>query len=115
MMKKSVANQDIKRLVFMTDSTWILHFGNNYEELVLRSIRDKIPVIQVNNINGSTTALPLDRAKYLLDKYYKLTGKPLEEQGELESRNHQPSSHLFTEKAIASPNFKNRRMAANGF
>lgn len=114
-MKKSVANQDIKRLVFMTESTWILHFGNNYEELVLRAIRDKIPVIQINNVNGNTTALPLDRAKYLLDKYYKLTGKPLEEQGELESHKRQPASNLFTEKAITSPDFKNRKMAANGF
>ncbi len=115
MMKRSVVNQDIKRLVFMTDNTWILHFGKNYEELVLRSIRDKIPVIRITNVNGSTSALPLDRAKYLLDKFYKLTGKPLEEQGELDNKNIPTASHFFSEKAIASPNFKNRKMAANGY
>lgn len=115
MMKRIVVNQDIKRLVFITESSWILHFGNNFEELVLRGIRDKVPVIRINNVNGNTTALPLDRAKYLLDKYYKLTGKPIEEQGELEKHNSSSSSHLFTEKPIASPDFKNRKMAANGF
>lgn len=114
MMKRSVVNQEIKKLVFITESSWILHFGNNYEDLVLRSIRDKVPVIRIHNVNGNTTALPLDRAKYLLDKYYKLTGKPIEEQGELEKTKSQ-SSHLFTEKAITSPGFRNTKMAANGF
>ncbi len=113
-MIKSIVNQDIKKLVFMTDNTWILHFGKNFEELVLRSIRDKVPVIRVITVNGSASALPLDRAKYLLDKYYKLTGKPLEEQGTIESRR-ENMPHLFTEKAMDAPAFKNRKMAANGY
>lgn len=99
----------------MMENTWVLHFGKNYEELVLRSIRDKVPVIGIINVNGCASALPLDRAKYLLDKYYKLTGKPIEEQGELEEKNQQTTAHFFNEKTIGAPNFKNRKMAANGF
>lgn len=114
-MKRSVANQEIKRLVFMMENTWVLHFGKNYEKLVLRSIRDKVPVISITSINGSASAIPLERAKYLLDRYYKLTGKPVEEQGELEEKNSQLTSNLFTEKAITSSDFKHRKMAANGF
>lgn len=116
-MKRSAVNQEIKRLVFMVENTWVLHFGKNYEKLVLRSIRDKVPVISITSINGSASAIPLDRAKFLLDKYYKLTGKPVEEQGALEEKNPNPqlTSSLFTEKAMTSPDFKQRKMAANGF
>lgn len=114
MPNKSVANRDIRKMTFMMESSWILHFGQNFEGLVLRSIRDKVPVISVTNVNGSTSALPLDRAKYLLDKYYKMTGKISEEQDEQESRTHPTVSQFFSENALHQSDFRSRKIAANG-
>jgi hypothetical protein len=64
----------------MTEIEFIKHFGDNYEEAVNEHISNDKPVIRINNINGCTSSLPIDRAKYLLEKYYKMTNKPIEKE-----------------------------------
>ncbi len=113
MLNNNLSNREIRKMTFMMESSWILHFGQNFEGLVLRSIRDKVPVISVSNVNGSTTALPLDRAKYLLDKFYKITGK-ISEEKEQESRQHPTVSQFFSSDALHKSEFKDRKIAANG-
>ena len=72
-------NQSIepRKFVFMTETEFIKHFGDNYEDAVNEHISNDKPVLTIHNINGCISSLPIERAKYLLEKYYKMTNKPV--------------------------------------
>ncbi len=59
----------------MTDPAFIIYFGEQYEATVKELSRRDEPIIQINNLNGCTSSIPIDRAKHLLEKYYKMAGK----------------------------------------
>jgi hypothetical protein len=64
----------------MTEIEFIKHFGENYEEAVKEHISNDKPVLRIHNVNGCISSLPIDRAKYLLEKYHKMTRKPVEKE-----------------------------------
>ncbi|MGB3849462.1 MAG: hypothetical protein WA958_05800 [Tunicatimonas sp.] len=63
---------DIKRFIFFTEEPFLIYFGRNYESTVLSANRNCIPVIRIVNANGTHSAIPLERANGLLEKYYRL-------------------------------------------
>jgi hypothetical protein len=65
-------NTDIKRFIFFTEEPFLIYFGRNYESTVLSANRNCIPVIRIVNANGTHSAIPLERANGLLEKYYRL-------------------------------------------
>ena len=71
-------NIEPPKYIFMTETEFIKHFGDNYEEAVHKCISNDQPVISIQNINGCTSSLPVERAKYLLEKYHKMFSKPVE-------------------------------------
>lgn len=79
-MIKQNQNIEPRKFIFMTEIEFIKHFGDNYEEAVNEHISNDKPVIRINNVNGCISSLPIDRAKYLLEKYYKMTHKPIEKE-----------------------------------
>ena len=72
-------NTEIKRFIFFTDEAFLIYFGRNYESTVLQANRRCIPVIRIINANGTRSALPLERANSLLEKYYRLRDKQVQE------------------------------------
>lgn len=70
---------EIKRFIFFTEESFIIYFGRNYESTVLHANRHCIPVIRIINANGTRSALPLERANSLLEKYYKLRDAQVQE------------------------------------
>lgn len=74
-MKNKLGINDVKRLAFMTDSSYLMHLGDHFEDQILKAREDMEPVIRIINVNGCPSAIPLERALYLLEKYYKISGK----------------------------------------
>ena len=72
-MRKPNLNIEPRKFVFMTENEFIKHFGDNYEDAVNEHIRHDKPVLRIHNINGCTSSIPIERAKYLMEKYYKMT------------------------------------------
>lgn len=70
---------DIKRFIFFTEEPFIIYFGKNYESTVLHANRSCIPVIRIINANGTRSAIPLERANGLLEKYYRLKDEQAQE------------------------------------
>ena len=66
---------DIKKFIPLTDKSFIIHFGKNYEAKVLQANHNSIPVIGIINVSGRPSAIPLERANYLLEKYYAMVQK----------------------------------------
>ncbi len=93
-MIKQNFNIEPRKFVFMTESEFIKHFGDNYEEAVNEHIRNDIPVIKIHNINGCISSFPIERAKYLLEKYYKMTSKPVEKtDNQIKKQKEEPLAH----------------------
>ena len=82
-MLKQNFNIEPQKFVFMTEAEFIKHFGENYEEAVNEHLSNDKPVIRIHSVNGCVSALPIERAKYLLEKYYKMTNKSAEKNEEL--------------------------------
>lgn len=74
-MRKQNLNVTPPKFVFMTETEFVKHFGENYEEAVKEHIINDKAVMKIHNINGCLTSIPIERAKYLLEKYYKMTKK----------------------------------------
>lgn len=74
-MRNKLDIENVSKLVFMIEDEYLLHLGKHYEERIQQARKELEPVIRIINVNGTTTAIPLERACYLLDKYYKLSGK----------------------------------------
>ena len=74
-MRKENLNIEPRKFVFMTEIEFIKHFGENYEDAVNEYLIHDKPVLRIHNINGCTSSIPIERAKYLLEKYYKMTNK----------------------------------------
>ncbi len=72
-MKRNIA--EIKPFIFFSEEPFITYFGQNYESTVLQANRRCIPVIGIINANGTRSAIPLERANSLLEKYYRLKAK----------------------------------------
>lgn len=70
---------EIKRFIFFTEEPFITYFGQNYESTVLHANRHCIPVIRIINANGTHSAIPLERANGLLEKYYRLKEQQMQE------------------------------------
>ena len=75
-MRKENLNIEPRKFVFMTEIEFIKHFGENYEDAVNEHIIHDKPVLRIHNINGCTSSIPIERARYLLEKYHKMTNKP---------------------------------------
>ena len=69
----------IKKFIFFTEEPFIEYFGKNYESTVLHANRHCIPVIRIVNASGTRSAIPLERANSLLEKYYKLMDQQAKE------------------------------------
>lgn len=74
-MRKQNLNVDPPKFVYMTEKEFIIHFGENYEDAVKDHIIHDKPVLQIFSVNGCASAIPLERAKFMLEKYYKMTNK----------------------------------------
>ena len=70
---------EIKKFIFFTEEPFIEYFGKNYEATVLHANRQCIPVISIVNASGTRSAVPLERANSLLEKYYKLIDQQAKE------------------------------------
>lgn len=70
---------EIKKFVFFTEEPFIVYFGKNYESVVLQANRNCIPVIRIVNASGTHSAVPLERANSLLEKYYKIMDRQAKE------------------------------------
>lgn len=77
-MRKQNLNIEPRKFVFMTENEFIKHFGDNYEDAVNEHLRHDKPVLRIHNINGCISSIPIERAKYLLEKYYKMTNRSAE-------------------------------------
>ena len=69
----------IKKFIFFTEEPFIEYFGKNYESTVLHANRHCIPVIRIVNASGTHSAIPLERANGLLEKYYRMMDKRTKE------------------------------------
>ncbi len=70
---------NIKKFIFFTEEAFLIYFGRNYESTVLSANRNCIPVIRIVNASGTRSAIPLERANGLLEKYYKLRDQQAKE------------------------------------
>ena len=70
---------EIKKFIFFTEEPFIIYFGKNYESVVLQANRNCIPVIRIVNASGTHSAIPLERANSLLEKYYKILDRESKE------------------------------------
>ncbi len=70
---------NIKKFIFFTEESFLIYFGRNYESTVLSANRNCIPVIRIVNASGTRSAIPLERANGLLEKYYKLRAQQTKE------------------------------------
>ena len=70
---------NIKKFIFFTEEAFLIYFGRNYESTVLSANRNCIPVIRIVNASGTRSAIPLERANGLLEKYYKLRDQQTQE------------------------------------
>lgn len=70
---------EIKKFIFFTEEPFIVYFGKNYESVVLQANRNCIPVIRIINASGTHSAVPLERANSLLEKYYKIMDRQAKE------------------------------------
>ena len=70
---------DIKKFIFFTEEPFIEYFGKNYESTVLHANRHCIPVISIVNASGTRSAVPLERANSLLEKFYRLMDQQAKE------------------------------------
>ncbi len=68
-------SNEVKQLIFMTGNEYLLHLGEHYEDKILKAKKDIEPVIRIINVNGNPSSIPLERALYMLEKFYKLSGK----------------------------------------
>ena len=69
----------IKKFIFFTEASFIEYFGKNYESTVLHANHHFIPVIRIVNASGTRSAIPLERANNLLEKYYQLMDRQAKE------------------------------------
>lgn len=102
----------------MTEKTYMMHLGDHYEEKILKAEKDMNPVIRIINVNGSTSAIPLDRALYLLEKYHKISKKaaPVAVDKEPESASTTLSNEMHPDrkKETATPKAKDSRKSLAG-
>ena len=70
---------EIKRFILFTEEPFLIYFGKNYESTVLQANRNCIPVISIVNASGTRSAIPLERANGLLEKYYKIMDQQAQE------------------------------------
>ena len=70
---------EIKKFIFFTEEPFIEYFGKNYESTVMHANRHCIPVISIVNASGTRSAIPLERANGLLEKYYRLMDQQAKE------------------------------------
>ena len=93
-MRKQNLNIEPRKFVFMTESEFIKHFGDNYEDAVKEHIIHDKPILKIHNINGCISSIPIERAKYLLEKYHKMYNKlPENKKSELKKQRAEISSH----------------------
>ncbi len=103
-MKKPNLNIEPPTFVFMTEPEFIKHFGENFEESVIEHVKNDKPSIRIHNINGCISSIPIERAKYLLEKYYKMTGKSA-----AKAKKSQPRKQEEDSKASANETVKVER------
>lgn len=117
-MKKHLGIENIKKYVFMTENTYLLHLGEHNEEKILLAEKEMNPVIRIINVNESTSAIPLERALFLLEKYYKLAKKTplkLDEQEAAPPRTTiSKEMHPDRNKEITTPKAKDSRKSLAG-
>lgn len=75
-MRDKLGIQDVSKLIFMTEKEYLQHLGEHYEETIHQAKEAMEPVVRIMSINGTYSAIPLDRALQLLEKYHKLSRKP---------------------------------------
>jgi len=75
MIKRYTSHTEINKFVFLTEQEYILYFGQNYEESVAKANKDSQAVVRARNGNGIISAIPTERANYLIEKYHKLLKK----------------------------------------
>lgn len=75
MIKHYTSHTQINKFVFLTEQEYILYFGQNYEESVNKANEDAQPLVRARNGNGIISAIPTERANYLIEKYHKLLKK----------------------------------------
>ncbi|MGD1892627.1 MAG: hypothetical protein ACFB15_18805 [Cyclobacteriaceae bacterium] len=72
MIKRYTSHTQINKFVFLTEQEYILYFGQNYEESVTKANENALPLVRARNGNGIISAIPTERANYLIEKYHKL-------------------------------------------
>jgi hypothetical protein len=75
MIKRYTSHTQINKFIFLTEQEYILYFGQNYEESVDIANKNALPVVRARNGNGIISAIPTERANYLIEKYHKLLKK----------------------------------------